>query len=381
MTDGAGWEITRRRILTTAVGTALLGTVGVPRPTAARSTGPGDELWSARVAQTEAGPAVVGDTVYVGSVNANLHALNRADGAVRWSFGGEGDDRASRQSSPTVVDGTAFVGSFEGNVYAVDTDTGEEEWRFETGDEVWSSPTVVDGTVFVASDDGFLYALNAADGSSVWEFESSVIQGGGSTVADGTVYFSARRLHALDMNGEERWSTRTPAKEAVAVVDGTVFVGQSSGTVLVLDAATGDESWSFEIGETIWGSPEVAGGTVYIGSEDDNVYAIDAESGEEKWSFDTGSWVRGSVTVAGGVAYVGSLAGAFALETGATPETTATTEGTGETATTEGTGGTATTGETAGTTTAAGADGTDTTEDTDGTPTGGETETETPGWR
>jgi outer membrane protein assembly factor BamB len=271
----------RRDLLRTTAGVALLGTAGVPQPAAARRTAPGEERWNTRVGAVEAAPAVTEETVFVGSSNANLHALDRETGEERWSFGGE--DRASRQSSPTVVDGTVFVGSFEGTVYAVDAESGAGQWRFEagggvfttpavvdgtvfvgsrdtnvyaldagtgeelwrhgTGDEVWGDPTVVDGTVLVGSDDGRLYALDADDGSSVWEFESSVIQGGGTTVADGTVYFSARSLHALDMEGEERWSVRGGAKEAVAVVDGTVFVGESGGTVRARDAANGEEIW------------------------------------------------------------------------------------------------------------------------------------------
>lgn len=345
--------LSRRDLLRATAGAALFGMAGVPRSVTARLTAPGEERWNTRVGTVEAAPAVTGGTVFIGSSNANLHALNTENGEERWSFGGE--DRASRQSSPTVVDGTVYVGSFEGNVYAVDAESGDEQWRFEagggvfttpavvdgtvfvgskdgnvyalnagngeerwrygTGGEVWGDPTVVDGTVLVGSDDGRLYALNADDGSSVWEFESSVIQGGGTTVADETVYFSARSLHALDMAGEERWSVRGGVKESVAVVDGTVFIGESAGVVRARDAANGDEIWSFETGDTIWVSPTVAGETVYVGSEDDFVYALDAETGEEHWSFDAGSWVRGSATVAGGMVFVGSLAGVYALTT------------------------------------------------------------------
>jgi outer membrane protein assembly factor BamB len=66
-----------------------------------------------------------------------------------------------------VVDGTVFVGSFDDNVYALDAGEGSERWSFQTGNSVISSPTVVDGTVFVGSYDGNVYALDAGvDGSS-----------------------------------------------------------------------------------------------------------------------------------------------------------------------------------------------------------------------
>jgi len=76
-------------------------------------------------------------------------------------------------SSPTVVGGTVFVGSGDPNLYAVDAETGSEEWAFETGDSVYSSPTVVDGTVFVGSHDNNLYAVDAETGSEEWAFETA----------------------------------------------------------------------------------------------------------------------------------------------------------------------------------------------------------------
>ncbi|WP_246084548.1 outer membrane protein assembly factor BamB family protein, partial [Salinadaptatus halalkaliphilus] len=61
------------------------------------------------------------------------------------------------RSSPTVADGTVFVGSDDANLYAVNAETGNQQWAF-TGSLARSSPTVADGTVFVGSDDNNLYA-------------------------------------------------------------------------------------------------------------------------------------------------------------------------------------------------------------------------------
>lgn len=61
--------------------------------------------------------------------------------------------------SPAVVNGTVYVGSVDNRVYALDAATGRQHWAFKTGDWVGSSPAVVDGTVYVGSSDGKLYAL------------------------------------------------------------------------------------------------------------------------------------------------------------------------------------------------------------------------------
>lgn len=84
-------------------------------------------------------------------------------GTEQWAF-----ETSNIRSSPTVVDGTVFAGSTDDHLYAVDAATGEQEWAFETDrwQSVNASPTVVDGTVFVGSHDHHLYAVDATTGEN-----------------------------------------------------------------------------------------------------------------------------------------------------------------------------------------------------------------------
>ena len=83
-----------------------------------------------------------------------------AQGAVGneiWSF----KTYHAVQFSPAVgADGTVYVGSGDGHVYALDPANGNELWSFETGNWVESSPALgADGTVYVGSGDGHVYAI------------------------------------------------------------------------------------------------------------------------------------------------------------------------------------------------------------------------------
>ena len=69
------------------------------------------------------------------------------------------------------------------------------------------------------------------------------------------------------------------------------------GYVYALDAATGNELWSFATGDVVVSVPTVADGVVYVGSNDNHLYALDADTGEKLWSYDTGAWVPPSVAV------------------------------------------------------------------------------------
>ena len=64
-------------------------------------------------------------------------------------------------SSPAIgSDGTVYVGSWDNKLYAINGKSGVKLWEFETGGSVNSSPAIgSDGTVYVGSDDKKLYAI------------------------------------------------------------------------------------------------------------------------------------------------------------------------------------------------------------------------------
>jgi outer membrane protein assembly factor BamB len=64
-------------------------------------------------------------------------------------------------SSPAIgSDGTVYVGSNDKKLYAINGKSGVKLWEFVTGDLVSSSPAIgSDGTVYVGSWDNKLYAI------------------------------------------------------------------------------------------------------------------------------------------------------------------------------------------------------------------------------
>ena len=211
-------------------------------------------------------------TLYIGSGDGRLYALDAATGTQRWQFG---TGRAI-SSTPAVAGGLVFVGSRDNTYWAVDEKTGEERWRLETGRDVpfpWgfesgdlytSSPTWAAGTLYVGSGDGHVYAVDPKSGSVRWRFAT-----------DGRV------------------------RSSPAVADGRLFAGSADGTLYALDAKSGRELWRFdteghrlESGKfgfdrrTIQASPSVAGGRVFVGSRDGFLYAVDAATGKQAWRVD-----------------------------------------------------------------------------------------------
>jgi outer membrane protein assembly factor BamB len=339
-TTGAG-------VFGTGVGTGIAGAVegpdvGTERADAVKGTSGGDVTWEFETGEwVSSSPTVVGGTVYVGSADEHVYAID--NGNKIWEF--ETNDRVF--SSPTVVDGTVFVG--EGHwstrseaaeaesddsmygpssvgktddivadqtpraIYAIDADTGEKQWEFMTQDSVQGSPTVADGTVYVGSFDSKIYALDADSGTKQWEFETSGSVRSSPTVIDGTLFIGNDdgNVYALDAEtGDVEWTYESGGGiiQGPTVWEETVFVGSKDNSVYALDAETGDVKWTYETGDSVYSSATVWGGGVFVGSDDGNVYALDTETGEEIWTYDTGYEVESSPTVADGTVFAATHA-------------------------------------------------------------------------
>jgi outer membrane protein assembly factor BamB len=290
----------------------------------------GTQLWAFPTGSpVRSSPAVDGRMVYVGSNNGNVYALDANTGEKQWQF----PAKLPVFSSPSVMNGVVYVGSGStdqvdlsrdptkdaGIIFALDAKTGTERWSFSTPGIVLSSPAISGNMVFFGSWDGGVYALNAESGQECWHFPTSSTVLSSPAVADGVVYVGSYdgNVYALDANtGEKRWHRLTGGLvySSPAVAAGVVYVGSFDGYLYAVDAATGRDRW-----EPLWlggqqrdkpsevrSSPAVVGDTIYVGSNDGHVYAVDATRGTILWQFPTGGEVRSSPTVANGTVYVGS---------------------------------------------------------------------------
>jgi eukaryotic-like serine/threonine-protein kinase len=70
------------------------------------------------------------------------------------------------QAPPAVASGTVYVGSNDGKVYALNATTGALQWSYATGSNVLSSPAVANGIVYIGSNDHKGYAFGLAGGTT-----------------------------------------------------------------------------------------------------------------------------------------------------------------------------------------------------------------------
>ncbi|MEA3403675.1 MAG: PQQ-binding-like beta-propeller repeat protein [Armatimonadota bacterium] len=156
----------------------------------------------------------------------------------------------SCQSTPAVVDGALVVGSNDGSVSAIDAATGELRWRKGMTGEVRGSPAVGPRgeRIYVASAGGTVLCLEP-DGRTRW-------------------------FHAAD----------APIYASPLVIGDRVICPTNGGSVLALNADTGEPAWQCEAPEyAIESGVAVGGARVYAGAWDCFVYCIDLATGELHW--------------------------------------------------------------------------------------------------
>lgn len=126
----------------------------------------GTERWRTDAGGAVAGDLVLdGDTIYLGTLERKLIALDRATGEVRWSFSGDNWFWAA----PLVTSDTVYAPTTLGAVHALDKATGQEKWQAKPGSgEMHAQPTLVGGALVVADRDGWVYGLNPSDGTEQW---------------------------------------------------------------------------------------------------------------------------------------------------------------------------------------------------------------------
>jgi len=218
--------------------------------------------------------------------------------SVKWRF----ETKGQVISSPAIADGTVFAGSTDGNLYAVDQASGAQRWAFATKARIASSPAVANGVVYFGSYDGTFYALDAKTGAVKWTFATG-----------GERRFAAKRLHGSTPVAETMPDPFDFYLSSPVVVGGFVYFGSGDGNVYALNASTGAVAWKVQTGDVVHASPAVVDGVVYVGSWDSYLYALDARSGAQKWRFKTGEdpvihnqvGIQSSAAVADGVVYFG----------------------------------------------------------------------------
>jgi len=228
-------------------------------------------------------PVVDDSTLFIGSNDSCLYALDKFEGRLKWKFKTEGEIK----SQPLLYNGTVIFNSTDGLIYCIDKKNAHLRGQFKTSGQkrlhLWdyylSSPVYSADKVFIGSGDGNIYALEPNEGKLIWKFKTEGI------------------IHATPL-----------------VHDDKVYVGSFDGFFYALTSENGDLVWKFKtVGDAYFPKGEIQkGATIYknaviFGCRDFNIYSIDVETGRGLWNMkEKGSWIISTPLVVDDIVYFGT---------------------------------------------------------------------------
>jgi outer membrane protein assembly factor BamB len=276
------------------------------------SAGAPAQVWRAKAGRRYTGRVVVaGETIYAGSVDRKVYAVDLASGQVRWSsrLGG------LIGGGVLVVGDTVYAASGrpEGKVYALDAHTGRRLWRTTTG-TVSAPLALVDGVLVAETQRGEVFGLDPAAGTVRWRRIVGFARIPAVPTDSGTLVVatidSLFRLNARD--GKIVRRARSPG----AIVSpwlahrGLLVAGTTDSGVVAITPGDLRPRWRAALDAPVLGTPAAKGDTLYAASRRGTVYRIAPDSVPVAAPIAELDWpVTSSVTVLDGLVLLGGADG------------------------------------------------------------------------
>jgi len=236
-------------------------------------------------------PAVAGNVAFVADTDATVYAIRCDDGTEEWRR----PENKVNIRRIAANDSLAGIGFRDGTIEGIDRDTVKRVWHEETDSSLTTGPKLTDSVLTYGTQDGrFMFSdlelVSKGRGGTSQQFERPVRDIGGDgrnvvVVTEDTVFRTV-----FDDDGFSRWDrwsisvTEAPLSghvdpgvelASVTVTDGVAFVGAVDGSVVVLDAESGDPWWGFEYNsEDHAPQPVARDGRVVLGGSDRAVYSF-----------------------------------------------------------------------------------------------------------
>jgi serine/threonine protein kinase len=304
-------EAMKDALMAVARKTGALSRIALPTASFAQ-TGKIKPLWVFECEdEVRATPTYHNGSLFVGSYDNNLYAIDAANGEFLWKYPTEG----GIVSKPAVMDDNLYFGSEDKRLHVISSRSGKVVWTYYTDGPIRCSPRIAEGHAFIGSDDGHMHAVNMISGRRSWRVETGSPVRSTPFIGNELVYFGSESgdFFCVDFRGELKWRFR--AKRAVTsspnVEDGIVYFSSLDWTLYAMDAAMGFVVWRFRMGKGSISTPYLYEDFLFTGSADGNIYCINIHTSKEVWRFATDHQVTSSPVVYNDSVYCGSVDGSL----------------------------------------------------------------------
>lgn len=213
-----------------------------------------------------ASPVIANGTLFIGSADGKLYALNAKEWGIKWTF----DTGSSIRFSAVVWGNRVYFNTRDNKLYALDVKTGDMLWEYETKGWMDSPPVVYDGIVYTGAYPTRIYMLDAFTGKLKSERQRTVTING---VEYGCANAEFRPI--IPNYNAELWRSFTVASESYPVIaNAYVYIGSRDGKIHAININSKTKVWTHQVDGPVDAAPAISDGMLYIASVDGSVYAF-----------------------------------------------------------------------------------------------------------
>ena len=253
-------------------------------------------------------PVADDEAVYVASRDGEVKAFDAVTGKSLWSadFSEHESNKLNRSARFSggihLAVNTLFIGTENAQVLAIDKDSGDLLWLAKVSGEVIASPVYSNGLVVIHTSRGDIITLNSSTGEEVWTLahqQPSLTLRGSATPEisqGGIVYGRADGFVSVVLleTGQPLWQLPVArpygATELDRIVDadmqpiihnGIVYTLAYNGNLVAIDLLKGEQIWQ----QKYSGYSDIAlvGSTIYLSDYRGYLYALKRKTGEQIW--------------------------------------------------------------------------------------------------
>lgn len=265
------------------------------------------------------GIAIDGGRLYGTSGYGGVFALDPGSGKVVW----EKNIGVPIRAAPTAYGDRVYIITSDGRFLCMSGVDGTELWATrglpQQASRVMNvSPAVDNDIVVVPYPSGDVVALKVTDGTAVWTesltrtrttSQMTALSDAARPAIDNGMVFAVghagRMIATQSTTGERLWSLNLPGTQTPCVAGDSVFVVDTSGQLMAVNRKDGKIQWSVKLpGGSTFAGPVLAGGNLWLTSNTGTLVGVDATTGNVVGQQDLGDPVFVAPVIAQGRMYV-----------------------------------------------------------------------------
>ena len=285
-----------------------------PQPVSATLAGDAPTtVWTSRVGRRFTAPlAMENSTLYAGSIDRKVYAINLHNGNVRWSarlpgmiVGGvllSGDTVFAASSRP------------QGRIQAIRRSNGKQIWRTSTP-PIAAPLALIDGLLVAPTLGGDVLGVDPVHGRILWRRRRLGVTRTAATAAgEGGILIattdSLYRLRASDGRVTHRAKSPGTVLSAWITRDTALIAGTTDSQVVSISPKNLRRNWTLQVDAPVLGAPAAMGDTLYLASRTGTLYRIEPGRDPSLKMLATLDWpVTTAVSIAGGQILLGGADG------------------------------------------------------------------------